>query len=76
MAGRGRIRAWFAGANLVHRVGWKYLSRLNRFNGGMWRIPPMCPSPGQMRSRRRGLEASGFELPPGDSGVYLGRNPA
>ena len=66
----------FGGANLIHRVGWKYLSWLNGFNGGLLRMPQMRLSPGQMRALRTGLASSGFEIPEEDVGFLMGRNPS
>lgn len=70
---KGAFHASFAGANLIHRNGWKYLSWLQGFNGGLLRMPTMRLSPGQMKSLRGGLAASGFELPPDDADFYTGR---
>jgi len=71
---KSAFHASFAGANLIHRVGWKYLSWLQGFNGGLLRMPQMRLSPGQRRSLRAGLIASGFELPKDDAGFFRGRN--
>jgi dihydrodipicolinate synthase/N-acetylneuraminate lyase len=71
--------AWtqtWAGANLIHRVGWKYLGWLQGYNGGLLRMPQMRLHPSQMRALRAGVEASGFEVPSDDSGFVEGRNPA
>ena len=70
---RGAFHASFAGANLIHRVGWKYLSWLQGYNGGLLRMPQMRLQPGQMKALRAGLAASGFELPADDAGFYVGR---
>lgn len=70
---KGAFHASFAGANLIHRQGWKYLGWLNGFNGGLLRMPQMRLAPGQMKSLRAGLAASGFELPADDTGFYAGR---
>jgi 4-hydroxy-tetrahydrodipicolinate synthase len=70
---KGAFHATFAGANLIHRNGWKYLAWLQGFNGGLLRMPQMRLSPGQMKSLRAGLAASGFDLPADDSGFYAGR---
>jgi dihydrodipicolinate synthase/N-acetylneuraminate lyase len=66
----------FSGANLIHRVGWKYLSWLNGFNGGLLRMPQMRLSPGQMRALRTGLASSGFDIPEEDVDFLMGRNPS
>lgn len=66
----------FAGANLIHRTGWKYLSWLQGYNGGLLRMPQMRLNPNQMRALRNGVEASGFDVEPDDSGFLLGRHPA
>ena len=72
---KGAFHATFGGANLIHRPGWKYMSWLNGYNGGMLRMPQMRLNPNQMRQLRQGLQASGFkDLPPDDDGFYLGRN--
>jgi 4-hydroxy-tetrahydrodipicolinate synthase len=70
---KGAFHASFAGANLIHRVGWKYLSWLHGFNGGLLRMPQMRLSPAQMRALRGGLAASGFDLPESDDGFFTGR---
>lgn len=70
---KGAFHASFAGAGLIHRVGWKYLGWLNGFNGGLLRMPQMRLNPGQMKSLRAGLAASGFELPADDAEFYTGR---
>jgi dihydrodipicolinate synthase/N-acetylneuraminate lyase len=66
----------FGGANLIHRVGWKYLSWLNGFNGGLLRMPQMRLTPGQRRALRIGLTSSGFDVPEEDVGFLVGRNPS
>jgi len=70
---KGAFHATFAGAGLIHRVGWKYLSWLHGFNGGLLRMPQMRLNPGQMKSLRGGLAASGFDLPADDAEFYAGR---
>ncbi|MFI6350208.1 dihydrodipicolinate synthase family protein [Streptomyces sp. NPDC050560] len=70
---KGAFHASFAGANLIHRNGWKYLAWLQGFNGGLLRMPQMRLAPGQMKALRAGLAASGFDLPDDDSGFYTGR---
>lgn len=70
---KSAFHASFAGANLIHRNGWKYLGWLNGFNGGLLRMPQMRLAPGQMKSLRAGLAASGFDLPADDVGFYPGR---
>ena len=70
---KGAFHASFAGANLIHRQGWKYLDWLQGFNGGLLRMPQMRLNPGQMKSLRAGLAASGFSLPETDDGFYSGR---
>ena len=72
---KGAFHATFGGANLIHRNGWKYLSWLHGYNGGLLRMPQMRLTPGQMRGLRQGLQASGFTLPSDDDGFYAGRNP-
>jgi 4-hydroxy-tetrahydrodipicolinate synthase len=70
---KGAFHATFGGANLIHRNGWKYLAWLQGFNGGLLRMPQMRLAPGQMKSLRAGLAASGFDLPADDAGFYQGR---
>lgn len=72
---RGAWSQSFGGSNLVHRVGWKYMSWLQGFSGGLLRMPQMRLSQGQMRMLRNGIEASGFSVPSDDSGFVLGRFP-
>jgi len=73
---KGQFHATFAGANLIHRAGWKYLGWLQGFNGGLLRMPQMRLLPGQMKALRAGLAASGFDLPADDDGFREGRHPA
>src|SRR3954454_8072113 len=75
-AAKGQFHASFVGANLIHRVGWKYLGWLQGFNGGLLRMPQMRLVPAQMKALRAGYAASGFDLPTDDDGFYAGRNPA
>ena len=70
---KGQFHATFPGAGLIHRVGWKYLGWLQGMNGGLLRMPQMRLNPGQMKSLRAGVAASGFDLPPDDTGFYTGR---
>ncbi len=70
---KGAFHASFAGANLIHRSGWKYLGWLNGFNGGLVRMPHMRLAPGQMKSLRAGLQTSGYDLPANDDDFYAGR---
>ncbi len=73
---KGAFHATFPGANLIHRVGWKYLSWLHGYSGGLLRMPQMRLLPNQMGALRTGLQRSGFKLPEGDDGFYTGRFPA
>lgn len=73
---KGAFHASFAGANLIHRNGWKYLSWLQGYNGGLLRMPQMRLKPQQMKALRAGAQASGFELPPDDDGFFTGRTEA
>lgn len=73
---KGAFHGTFAGANLIHRTGWKYLGWLQGFNGGLLRMPQMRLVPGQMKALRGGLEASGFDLPANDAEFYAGRQTA
>src|SRR4051794_9650949 len=70
---KGQFHATFPGAGLIHRVGWKYLGWLQGMNGGLLRMPQMRLNPGQMKSLRAGLQASGFDLPEDDLAFYAGR---
>lgn len=70
---KGAFHGSFAGANLIHRVGWKYLGWLHGFNGGLLRMPQMRLNPAQMKALRAGVEASGFDVPDGDEGFFVGR---
>ena len=70
---KGAFHASFNGANLIHRSGWKYLSWLHGFSGGLLRMPQMRLNPNQMRQLRMGLTASGFKLPENDDGFFDGR---
>lgn len=65
----------FPGANLIHRVGWKYMGWLHGFSGGLLRMPQMRLVPGQMRALRAGFAASGYDLPENDDDFYAGRFP-
>jgi dihydrodipicolinate synthase/N-acetylneuraminate lyase len=71
---KGAFHASFAGAGLIHRVGWKYLSWLHGYNGGLLRMPQMRLNPGQMKALRAGIQAAGFEVPADDAGFYAGRH--
>ncbi|WNV77085.1 dihydrodipicolinate synthase family protein [Geodermatophilus sp. DSM 44513] len=73
---KGAFHATFAGANLIHRNGWKYLSYLQGYNGGLLRMPQMRLLPGQMKALRAGLAASGYDLPEDDEQFWTGRFPA
>jgi 4-hydroxy-tetrahydrodipicolinate synthase len=70
---KGQFHATFPGAGLIHRTGWKYLSWLQGFNGGLLRMPQMRLNPGQMKALRAGAAASGFALPGDDMDFYRGR---
>ena len=72
---KGAFHASFGGANLIHRNGWKYLSWLHGYSGGLLRMPQMRLNPNQMRGLRTGLQASGFDLPATDDAFYAGRFP-
>jgi dihydrodipicolinate synthase/N-acetylneuraminate lyase len=73
---KGAFHATFKGANLIHRVGWKYLGWLQGYSGGLLRMPQMRLTRGQMRQLRGGLAAAGFEIPDDDRGFAAGRFPA
>lgn len=72
---KGAFHATFPGANLIHRVGWKYLSWLQGYSGGLLRMPQMRLNPNQMKALRTGLAASSFKLPADDDAFYAGRFP-
>jgi 4-hydroxy-tetrahydrodipicolinate synthase len=69
------FHATFPGANLIHRVGWKYMSWLQGYSGGLLRMPQMRMLPPQMRQLRTAFAASGFDLPENDDGFWTGRFP-
>jgi dihydrodipicolinate synthase/N-acetylneuraminate lyase len=69
------FHATFPGANLIHRLGWKYMSWLQGYSGGLLRMPQMRLIPGQLRQLRAGFQSSGFDLPENDDGFYTGRFP-
>lgn len=73
---KGKFHSTFSGANLIHRVGWKYLGWLQGFNGGLLRMPQMRLQTGQMKALRGGMAASGFDIPADDTGFVAGRHPA
>lgn len=73
---KGAFHQSFKGSNLIHRVGWKYMGWLHGFNGGLLRMPQMRLNPGQMRSLRQGMVASGFDVPDDDGDFYRSRNPS
>lgn len=65
-----------AGANLVHRMQWKYQGWLNGFNGGPLRFPQMRIEDDQQRALRRGLIAAGLPVTADDDAAFfIGRNP-
>lgn len=70
---KGNFHKSFAGANLIHRNGWKYLSWLHGYNGGLLRMPTMRLAPSQMKALRAGALASGYDVPETDDGFFLGR---
>ncbi len=70
---KGAFHHSFAGSNMIHRVGWKYLGWLQGFNGGLLRMPQMRLLPGQMKALRAGVVASGFDVPADDDAFYAGR---
>jgi dihydrodipicolinate synthase/N-acetylneuraminate lyase len=72
---KGAFHATFAGANLIHRVGWKYMGWLHGMNGGLLRMPQMRLNPGQMAQLRAGMQKSGYEIPADDEGFFDGRHP-
>lgn len=74
-AAKGAFHAGFKGANLIHRQGWKYLSWLQGFNGGLLRMPQMRLTPDQMRALRNAAVASGYDVPDSDDDFLDGRNP-
>jgi len=73
---KGAFHASFAGANLIHRVGWKYVSWLHGYSGGLLRMPQMRLAPHQMRQLRTGVASSGYDVPADDDEFYRGRFPA
>lgn len=74
---RGAMHASIAGAKLIHRPAWKYMAWLQGFNGGALRMPQMRMDVALMRSMRKGLEDSGFEVSDEpDELFFRGRNEA
>jgi 4-hydroxy-tetrahydrodipicolinate synthase len=73
---KGAFHKGFGGANLIHRNGWKYMSWLVGYNGGLLRMPQMRLDPGQMARLRAAAVASGFEVDGSDEDFVVGRNPA
>jgi dihydrodipicolinate synthase/N-acetylneuraminate lyase len=71
---KGAFQASVAGAGLIHRVGWKYMSWLHGYNGGLLRMPHMRLNPGQMKSLRAGFQAAGFDVPANDDEFWTGRH--
>lgn len=72
---KGAYHASFAGANLISRVSWKYMSWLQGYSGGLLRMPHHRLLPNQMRALRQGFAAAGFTLPESDEEFYAGRFP-
>jgi dihydrodipicolinate synthase/N-acetylneuraminate lyase len=72
---KSAYHASFGGANLISRVGWKYMSWLQGYSGGMLRMPHHRILPNQMRALRTGFAASGYTLPESDDDFYAGRFP-
>jgi len=72
---KSAYHASFAGGNLISRVGWKYMSWLQGYSGGMLRMPHLRILPNQMRALRQGFAASGFSVPDNDDAFYAGRFP-
>lgn len=70
---KGAFHKTFGGANLIHRNGWKYLSWLQGYNGGLLRMPQMRLKPQQMKPLRAAAIASGFDVPDDDEGFVRGR---
>jgi 4-hydroxy-tetrahydrodipicolinate synthase len=66
----------FAGAKLIHRLGWKYMAWLNGFNGGPLRMPQMRLDDAQMNAIRNGFKKAGLPITdePNDN-FFVGRNP-
>jgi dihydrodipicolinate synthase/N-acetylneuraminate lyase len=72
---KSAYHASFAGGNLISRVGWKYMSWLQGYSGGMLRMPHLRILPNQMRALRTGFAAAGFQVPENDDAFYAGRFP-
>ena len=72
---KSAYHASFAGANLISRVGWKYMSWLQGYSGGMLRMPHNRILPNQMRALKTGFAASGYKVPESDEEFYAGRFP-
>lgn len=72
---KGAISATVAGANLIHRNMWKYLSWLHGFNGGLLRMPQMRLQQQQMDRLRAAAQTSGYDVPSEDDASFIaGRN--
>jgi 4-hydroxy-tetrahydrodipicolinate synthase len=64
------------GANMVHRMAWKYMAWLNAFSGGPLRQPTARIVWTQMQSLRRGLVESGIPVTEDpDPAFFTGRFP-
>ena len=65
------------GANVAHRMVWKYMAWLNGYNGGPLRMPTMRIVASQMRTLRAGLVSADLPVADGDDGdFFVGRIPA
>jgi 4-hydroxy-tetrahydrodipicolinate synthase len=66
--------ASIGGANMVHRMAWKYQAWLNGYNGGPLRMPTARLLFDQMRLLRSGLERSELEVTDNpDEEYWMGR---
>jgi dihydrodipicolinate synthase/N-acetylneuraminate lyase len=71
--------ASFAGANIIHRVSWKYQAWLNGFNGGPMRMPAMRISAHAAHPLRDAMIKAGTipaDTPSDLADFFTGRNPA
>jgi 4-hydroxy-tetrahydrodipicolinate synthase len=67
----------FGGANMVHRLAWKYQAWLSGFSGGPLRQPTARLTQSQMTGLRRGLIDAGLPVTDDpDPAFFLGRHSA
>ena len=72
---KGAFHATFGGANLIHRVGWKYLELAARVQRRLAADAADAFAAQPNGGAAHGPARSGFKLPEGDDGFYTGRFP-